>query len=236
MIPNTDQDEAGTMEIIKAAEAATPELIVLLDDDGAAIGTAPKATSHHSNTPYHLAFSCYLVDAGGQVLITRRALGKTTFPGVWTNSCCGHPAPGEGLRAAVRRRLRTELGVEAGEITLVLPEFDYRATAEDGTVEHERCPVVRALLPGVASGAGTGGGGGGTGTGTGTGAEGSPLRPDRSEVEDAEWRRWDECVALTEHPEASPWFRLQMARLAGLGAPLDWPAADTALLPEALTW
>lgn len=212
------------MEITETAAAEPPELIVLLDAAGGAIGTAPKSTSHHRETPYHLAFSCYLVDAHGRVLITRRALGKTTFPGVWTNSCCGHPAPGEGLRAAVRRRLRTELGIEIGEITLVLPEFDYRATAADGTVEHERCPVVRAMVRSA------------DGAGDQIGDEAGELRPDRSEVAAAEWRDWPECVALAARPEASPWFRLQMARLTALGAPLDWPAADTALLPAAIGW
>src|SRR5262245_58498436 len=121
------------------------EEIVLLSEAGEAVGTAPKASSHHQQTPYHLAFSCYLVDAERHVLITRRALDKRTFPGVWTGSCCGHPAPGEGLEDAVRRRLKTELGVTAEAVTPVLPEFRYRATAADGIVENERCPVVRAV-------------------------------------------------------------------------------------------
>lgn len=217
------------------------EEIVLLDQAGAAIGTAPKAASHHRDTPYHLAFSCYIVDPDGRVLITRRALGKTTFPGVWTNSCCGHPAPGEGLRDAVRRRVRTELGIELGELTLVLPDFDYRATASDGTVEYERCPVVRAMAAPAASrpetrqsGAGRGGARDGAAfqSTPSTGA----LRPEPTEVAAAEWRGWDECVALAGRPEASPWYRLQMDRLTALGSPLEWPAADPALLPPAIRW
>ncbi|MEU5879489.1 isopentenyl-diphosphate Delta-isomerase [Spirillospora sp. NPDC047279] len=188
------------------------EEIVLLNQDDEAVGTAPKAESHHQDTPYHLAFSCYLVRPDGRVLITRRALDKRTFPGVWTGSCCGHPGPGEGLRDAVLRRLDTELGVTAGGLTPVLPGFRYRATADDGLVEYERCPVVRAVTTAT------------------------DVRLDPAEVAAAEWRTWDECLELVERPESSPWYRMQMAELAPLGAPLDWPDAGTAGLPPALTW
>ncbi|WP_182708689.1 isopentenyl-diphosphate Delta-isomerase [Thermomonospora cellulosilytica] len=188
------------------------EEIVLLNPAGEAIGTAPKAASHHQDTPYHLAFSCYVTDGAGRVLITRRALDKATFPGVWTNTCCGHPAPGEGLREAVTRRLGDELGLTVTDLTLVLPEFDYRATAPDGVVEHERCPVVRARWAG-----------------------GEP-RPNPDEVADAQWRTWEECLKLADDPDASPWYRMQMAQLAPLGAPEQWPAADPSRLPPALSW
>jgi isopentenyl-diphosphate delta-isomerase len=187
------------------------ELIVLLDAAGRATGTAPKAPSHHADTALHLAFSCYLTDAAGRVLITQRAHGKASFPSVWTNSCCGHPAPGEGLREAVRRRVPTELGLEAVELTLVLPDFRYRATAANGVVENELCPVVRARAAGQ-------------------------LRPHPDEVAAAEWRDWDACVDLTGHPSASPWFRSQMERLVPMGGPSEWAAASPSLLPPAITW
>src|SRR5258708_19743077 len=84
------------------------EEIVLLDASGRAIGTAPKIASHHRDTPYHLAFSSYLVDDSGLVLITQRAHHKAPFPSVWTNSCCGHPAPAETLTETVTTRSGTQ--------------------------------------------------------------------------------------------------------------------------------
>ncbi|MGV0791815.1 isopentenyl-diphosphate Delta-isomerase [Mycolicibacterium sp. XJ1819] len=122
------------------------ESVVLLDEDGRHIGSAAKTAVHHAATPLHLGFSCYLFDDAGRVLLTRRALGKRTWPGVWSNSFCGHPAPGEHVDDAVRRRARQELGVAIGAPTCVLPDFRYRAVAADGTVENEICPVFVARL------------------------------------------------------------------------------------------
>ena len=82
----------------------TNELVVLVDDEGRQVGTAAKASVHTAETPLHLGFSCYLFDDAGRVLLTRRALNKKTWPGVWTNSVCGHPAPDEEPEDAVRRR------------------------------------------------------------------------------------------------------------------------------------
>ena len=118
--------------------------VVLLDDDGRAIGTAPKSSVHGTDTALHLAFSCHVVNSGGQVLVTRRALDKKSWPGVWSNSFCGHPRPAEPVLSAVRRRADFELGLSLQDITLALPLFRYRATDASGIVEHEVCPVYTA--------------------------------------------------------------------------------------------
>jgi isopentenyl-diphosphate delta-isomerase len=119
--------------------------VVLLDDEGREIGTAPKSSVHGTQTALHLAFSCHVVNEDGQILVTRRALGKTTWPGVWSNSFCGHPRPAESVVAAVHRRAEYELGITLTEIELALPLFRYRAIDATGIVEHELCPVYTAL-------------------------------------------------------------------------------------------
>jgi len=119
---------------------AEPEMVVLVDEKNRRTGTASKLAVHHSETPLHRGFSCYVFNRDAQVLVTRRSPHKRTFPGVWTNSVCGHPGPGERATAAVRRRLQYELGLKARKIWCVLPEFRYRAEM-DGVVEHELCPV-----------------------------------------------------------------------------------------------
>lgn len=165
------------------------ELVLLLDEEGKPTGTAPKATVHTTNTPLHFAFSCHVFNAAGRMLVTRRALSKDTFAGVWTNAFCGHPAPGETALEAVSRRSVDELGVTVRDIEVVLPHFRYRAADANGIVENEICPVFRAVI------------------------DGDP-RPSRAEV--AEWVWADPAavrVAVAAAPFTfSPWFALQLAR------------------------
>jgi isopentenyl-diphosphate delta-isomerase len=120
------------------------EHVILLDEAGREIGTAPKQSMHGADTSLHLAFSCYVFNPRGEVLVTRRALSKRTWPGVWTNSFCGHPLPAEPLPTAVTRRARFELDLDIRSIDVTLPLFRYRATDSSGTVENEICPVYLA--------------------------------------------------------------------------------------------
>jgi isopentenyl-diphosphate delta-isomerase len=167
--------------------------VVLLNKAHEPIGEVPRSRVHSRRTPLHLAFSLYVFDENGYTLITRRALTKATWPGVWTNTCCGHPRPGESLPAAIRRRLRDELGLLVGELECVLPDFAYRATDASGIEENEVCPVfaARALHPSA------------------------PLLPNPDEVLDWKWVRWlDVTEAARGTPFVfSPWAVLQMAEL-----------------------
>jgi isopentenyl-diphosphate delta-isomerase len=189
------------------------ELVVLCAEDGTALGSAAKEAVHHRDTPLHLAFSCYVFDGAGRVLVTRRAHTKRTFAGVRTNSCCGHPSPGEALAAAVKRRLAFELDVVPQRIDLMLPEFRYRAIARDGTVENELCPVYRAVV------------------------DTDHVRPNPAEVDDAWWADWTSVVAdaVADDP-LSAWAAEQVGQLAELGPdPLLWPTAPDVRLPRAAT-
>jgi len=178
----------------RADVPAAPELVVLVDATGRPLGALPKDQAHHADTPLHLAFSVYVFDGAGRFLATRRALTKQTWPGVWTNSCCGHPGPGEDVAAAARRRLRQELGLEVERLDPVLPGFSYRAVAADGIVENELCPVFFARL-------------GGAGAPT--------VAADPAEVAEWRWVPWPSfrTVALTAPWVLSPWAAQQVRQL-----------------------
>jgi len=120
------------------------EQVVLVNAAGTPVGVADKRVIHHENTPLHLAFSCHVYNSEGLVLVTRRALSKLTWPGVWTNSFCGHPAPGESFADSISRRAVDELGIAVSAVEVVLPDFRYRAVDSSGIVENEICPVYRA--------------------------------------------------------------------------------------------
>lgn len=173
-----------------AGQQGREELVVLLTPDGSPSGTARKAEVHQATTPYHLAFSCYVFDARDRLLLTRRASTKPTWPGVWTNSCCGHPGPGEEVADAVRRRLAYELGLAPRELVLALPDFSYRASLH-GVEEHELCPVFLARV------------------------DAEPL-PEPTEVGELAWCDFGEFAERAARPgsDLSPWARLQAEQLA----------------------
>jgi isopentenyl-diphosphate delta-isomerase len=175
----------------------TLEQVVLLDESGAAIGAAPKAEVHHADTPLHLAFS-----------LTQRARHKPTFGGVWTNSCCGHPAPGEPIEDAVRRRVEQEVGLTLDDLRLVLPAFRYRAVMDNGVTENEMCPVFVATTR-------------------------DAVRLDPEEVDDHEWVDWPSFRAgvLDGSRDVSIWCVQQVTALPA--DPRTAPAADPAALPPA---
>lgn len=168
--------------------------VILVDDTGAPLGRADRVGVHTSDTPLHLAFSTYLFNTHGQVLITRRALTKKTWPGVWTNSCCGHPRPGEALEHAARRRIREELGLTVGPLAPLLPDFRYRATDASGIVENEICPVFAGFV-----------------------VDADP-HPDPDEVAEWAWIDWEKfsAAAIATPQVYSPWAALQVPQIVPL--------------------
>ncbi|MGY0490469.1 isopentenyl-diphosphate Delta-isomerase [Streptomyces sp. WG-D5] len=126
--PTASTSSNGTGEAI---------LLELVDEDGRTIGTAEKLAAHQPPGQLHRAFSVFLFDEQGRLLLQQRALGKYHSPGVWSNTCCGHPYPGEAPFAAAARRTFEELGVspslmaEAGTVRYNHPDPD------SGLVEQE---------------------------------------------------------------------------------------------------
>ncbi|KRP34358.1 MAG: hypothetical protein ABS34_12995 [Opitutaceae bacterium BACL24 MAG-120322-bin51] len=176
--------------------STTPDLeeVVLLCPLGRPIGTAAKSRIHTDRTPLHSAFSIFLFNQDGDMLVQQRAWSKQTWPGIWSNACCGHPLPGEALEAAAHRRLHDELGLTNVRLHLALPKFRYRATFL-GIVENEICPVFIGQCDGTPE-----------------------LNPD--EVAAVDWVNWGAFVHAAQTRSAShfahfsPWSRLEAKELA----------------------
>ncbi len=110
--------------------------VVLLDENARVVGRMDKLAAHQ-RAMRHLAFSVVLFDADGALLLQRRAPHKYHFAGLWSNSCCSHPRPGEGVRAAGQRRVGEELGLRCGPLT-THGGFWYEAhDPVSGLTEHE---------------------------------------------------------------------------------------------------
>lgn len=108
--------------------------VILVDERDRQLGTAPKLAAHRTGA-LHRAVSVFITDGHGDVLLQQRAAGKYHSPGLWSNTCCGHPRPGEDVRAAGSRRLLEEMGIVC-ELEAA-GQFQYRADFGDGLSEHE---------------------------------------------------------------------------------------------------
>ena len=149
------------------------ERIYYVDNNDQQTGESDeKLHAHHADTKLHAAFSCYIFNDKGQLLVTKRAETKKVWPDVWTNSCCGHPAPGESREDALKRRAQYELGLDLFSIQIVVAEYIYKTPPYKGVIEHEYCPIF------IAS----------------TNTEPTP-NPD--EVSEYEWIYWKEYVKRT---------------------------------------
>ncbi|MGN9790203.1 isopentenyl-diphosphate Delta-isomerase [Streptomyces sp. OZ13] len=156
-------------------------LLELVDEEGNTIGTAEKLSAHQAPGRLHRAFSVFLFDEQGRLLLQRRALGKYHSPGVWSNTCCGHPYPGEAPFAAAARRTYEELGVspsllaEAGTVRYNHPD------PESGLVEQE----YNHLFVGMVQ---------------------KPVLPDPEEISETAFVTPDELTELHGRATFSAWF------------------------------
>jgi len=161
--------------------------VELVDRAGRAIGACPVREAHTAPGRLHRAFSVLVYDPAGRVLLQQRAAVKTRFALRWSNSCCGHPAPGQDLAAAAQARLTEELGITAAQVTPLTEAGVLRYRAEDAAtkrVEYEWDHVLVATL-----------------------ANGVPA-PDESEVRQVRWASQGPLAAeIDARPdEFTPWL------------------------------
>ena len=110
------------------------EQVILVDQQDREIGVAEKLEAHRKGK-LHRAFSVFLFNAKDEMLLQQRAAEKYHSGGLWTNTCCSHPRPGEPTEAAARRRLREEMGISCNLNKAF--DFIYRAEFDNGLIEHE---------------------------------------------------------------------------------------------------
>jgi len=122
------------------------EQVILVDEQDCEIGTFEKLEAHKQGL-LHRAFSVLLFNSKGEVLLQKRSSKKYHSAGLWTNTCCSHPRPGESVQDAAHRRLQEEMGIDA------TPEFAYsfiyKTTLENGLIEHELDHVLIGSFEGI---------------------------------------------------------------------------------------
>jgi isopentenyl-diphosphate delta-isomerase len=164
------------------------EELILVDHDDKETGYISKADAHDGAGVLHRAFSLFLFNDEGELLLQKRAPGKRLWGGYWSNSCCSHPRRGETLALAATRRMRDELNLEA-ELEHVY-SFCYQANFGDIGAENELCHVYLGRVPGN-------------------------VRPNESEIEAIRYVSPAQLAKeFSEHPERfTPWFRQEWREL-----------------------
>ena len=187
-------------------EDALDTLVECVDSNGAAVGTARKIDVHLEGV-LHRAISVFVFDENGRELLQQRALNKYHAPGLWSNTVCSHPFPGESPEQAAHRRLQEELGMKAELCELFV--MRYRADVGEGLVEHEYDHVFVARMV-------------------------TPPEPNPAEVNAIRWIQKEEVVeAMRQTPAAfTPWFRLAHDEVLRCINTRDLEAAKVLLTPE----
>ena len=157
-------------------------MVILVDKNDLPIGTMDKMEAHEKGM-LHRAFSVFIFNSKGEVLMQQRAHHKYHSGGLWTNTCCSHPFPGEETLEAANRRLLEEMGMKA-DLNFVF-KFQYKASFNNELTEHEIDHVY-----------------------VGKTDEIPHIQPD--EVSDYKYMKIDEIQnSLTQHPEQyTVWFRI----------------------------
>lgn len=176
------------------------EPLILVDELDREIGHLSKGACHDGDGVLHRAFSLFIFNPSGELLLQQRSAGKRLWPLFWSNSCCSHPRRGETMPVATERRLAQELGMASDVHHLFT--FQYHARYLDLGSENEMCWV----FAGVSS---------------------DPPRPNVHEIADLRWISPDDLDrAFDETPEAfTPWFALEWPRVrAEIRQRLDIPS------------
>ena len=167
----------------------TTEKVILVDENDLATGEMEKMEAHQKAV-LHRAFSVFIFNNNHELMLQQRALSKYHSPGLWTNTCCSHPRPGENTEAAAHRRLMEEMGFDC-EIHKIF-DFIYKAKLDQGLTEHEFDHVF-------------------------AGTFNANPKINHAEVESWKWMHLDDIAADMElDPEKyTVWFKIAFERVRG---------------------
>lgn len=115
--------------------------VILVDENDREVGVMEKLEAHQKGV-LHRAFSVLLFNSKSELLLQRRAAHKYHSGGLWTNTCCSHPSPGETLKDAAKRRLKEELNIEIADLEII-NHILYKVEFENGLTEHEYDYILR---------------------------------------------------------------------------------------------
>ncbi len=166
------------------------EELILVDESDNELGSLSKQQCHDGEGILHRAFSLFVFNADGELLLQKRGADKRLWPLFWSNSCCSHPRKGESMEVATRRRLREELGIDA---TLEFAyKFSYRAQFGDLGSENEMCSVF-------------------------LGKTNQAYSANENEIADVRYVSREVLQdEFRENPEQfTPWFKMEWERLCG---------------------
>jgi len=177
--------QAGEARVV----SSDAESLILVDEHDRELGILSKGECHDGDGLLHRAFSVFLFDEKGRLLIQQRAAGKRLWPGYWANSCCSHPRAGEDMAEATQRRIEEELGLRV-ELEFIY-KFRYQARYSEEGSEHELCWVHLGRI------------------------RSSQPRPNPSEIADWKFLSASEIDTLMTTPDApvAPWFRMEWTTL-----------------------
>lgn len=173
------------------AEVVSSDLedLILVNSDDEAVGTMSKWDCHQDDGILHRAFSVFLFNSKGEVLLQKRSEQKFLWPMYWSNACCSHPRDGESADEAAVRRLKQELGADC-ELTY-LYKFEYQARFKDVGSENELCWVWVGFV------------------------EAEDIQANPNEI--AEWRFFSKDELdheLATNPDAyTPWMKMEWERI-----------------------
>jgi isopentenyl-diphosphate Delta-isomerase len=161
--------------------------VIIVDEHDQPLGVMEKMAAHQAGT-LHRAFSVFIFDKKGRLLLQQRAASKYHGALLWSNTCCSHPVPGEETKAAAQRRLKEELGFNAPVEKIF--DFVYKASVENGLTEHEFDHVFAGEYEGE-------------------------IKPDPAEVADYKFADITEIKKeLTQNPSVyTSWFRIVFPRI-----------------------